>query len=118
MARRSEEERNGLPGSGLSRAGTVSRRAGFYSPSAGPGVAARKHYLEERLDRITSSIFEAGLVLSTAAGAPPDELRKRIDEASRLLDDIVNGIYETMFFSRRPRPEGNGASAVNGTDMP
>lgn len=86
--------------------------------SAGPGVAARKHYLEERLDRITSSIFEAGLVLSTAAGTPPDELRKRIDEASRLLDDIVNGIYETMFFSRRPRPEGNGPSAVNGTDMP
>ena len=86
--------------------------------SAGPNVAAQKHYLEEWLERITSSIFEAGLVLSTAAGAPPDELRKRIDEASRLLDDIVNGIYETMFFSRRPRPEGNGASAVNGSEMP
>jgi len=81
--------------------------------SAGPDVAAQRHYLEERLDRITSSIFEVGLVLSTAAGAPPDDLRKRIDEASRLLDDIVKGIYETMFCGRRPRPEVTGASAVS-----
>ena len=86
--------------------------------SAGPDVVAQRHYLEERLDRITSSIFEAGLVLSAAAGAPPDELRERIDEASRLLDDIVDGIYETLFSSGRPRPEGIGASAVNGSDMP
>ena len=68
--------------------------------SAGPDLAAQRRSPEERLDRIASSIFEVGIVLSAATGVPPDDLRARIDEASRLLEDIVNGIYETMFCGR------------------
>jgi anti-anti-sigma factor len=66
-------------------------------------LAAQRQHLEETLDRITRGIFEVGITLSTTAGMSPDDLRNRIDEASRLLDDIVNGIHDAMFRGRRPR---------------
>ena len=59
-------------------------------------LAAQQH-LEELLNRITTGIFEVGIVLSTVPGMSPGGLNKRIDEAVRLLDDIVSGIYDTAF---------------------
>ncbi len=58
-----------------------------------PALAAQRH-LEETLDRIANQIFEVGIVLSTAAGLPPGGLEKKVDEAVRLLEDIVGGIYD------------------------
>lgn len=66
-------------------------------------LAAQREHLEETLDEITRGIFEAGITLSTMAGMSPDDLRNRMDEASRLLDDMVNEIYDAMFRGRRPR---------------
>lgn len=59
-----------------------------------PRARAPQQHLEETLDRIASRIFEVGIVLSTAAGMPADGLEKRVDEAVRLLEDIVSGIYD------------------------
>ncbi len=64
-------------------------------------LAAQQRHLEEILNRITSSIIEVGVVLSTVADMSPGGLDKRIDEAVRLLDDIVRGIYDAAF--RPPR---------------
>jgi anti-anti-sigma factor len=69
----------------------------------GPDPAARKRYLEETLGSITGSIFEVGLKLNASSDAPPGDLRRRLDEASRLLDGIVNEIYAAMFRAYRPR---------------
>ncbi len=63
---------------------------------AGP---IREQHLEETLDRIASRIFEVGIVLSTAAGMPPGGLEKKVDEAVRLLEDIVSGIYDAALGS-------------------
>ena len=66
---------------------------------AGPDPAAWKRYLEETL----GSSFEVGLKLNASSDAPPGDLRRRLDEASRLLDGIVNEIYAAMFRAYRPR---------------
>jgi len=60
-------------------------------------------YLEETLGSITGSIFEVGLKLNASSDAPPGDLRRRLDEASRLLDGIVNEIYAAMFRAYQPR---------------
>lgn len=60
-------------------------------------LPARQQHLEELLNKITSSIFEVGIVLSTAADMPADGLNHRIDEAVRLLDDVVCEIYDAAF---------------------
>jgi hypothetical protein len=70
---------------------------------AGPDPAARKRYLEGTLGSITGSIFEVGLKLNASSDAPPGDLRRRLDEASRLLDGIVNEIYAAVFRAYRPR---------------
>lgn len=70
---------------------------------AGPDLAARNRYLEETLGSITGSIFEVGLKLNVSSDAPPGELRRRLDEASHLLDGVVNEIYAAMFRAYRPR---------------
>ena len=74
-------------------------------------LAARQQHLEELLDRITSSIFEVGIVLSTAADLPPGGLNNRIDEAVQLLDDIVRGIYDAAFRDCGDVPGAARASA-------
>ncbi len=55
------------------------------------------------LDKITRSIFAVGMTLSTTADMSSADLRNRIDEATRLLDDLLNGIYEAAFHGRRPQ---------------
>ncbi len=70
------------------------RPAVAVSPVPMPARAEAQQRLEETLDRIASRIFEVGIVLSTAAGMPPGGLEKKVDEAVRLLEDIVGGIYD------------------------
>ncbi len=61
--------------------------------AAPPALAAQQH-LEKTLDRIANQIFEVGIVLSTAVSTPPGGLEKKVDEAVRLLEDVVSGIYD------------------------
>ncbi len=63
-------------------------------PDPVPPALAPQQRLEETLDRIASQIFEVGIVLSTAVGTPPGSLEKKVDEAVRLLEDLVSGIYD------------------------
>jgi len=65
-------------------------------------LAAQQRHLEEILNRITSSIIEVGVRAEHGADMSPGGLDKRIDEAVRLLDDIVRG--STMPRSVRPVP--------------
>ena len=62
-------------------------------------VPPEQQHLEETLDRIANRIFEVGIMLSTAAGTPPGGLEKKVDEAVRLLEDIVDGIYDATLGS-------------------
>lgn len=73
---------------------TMQREKPTAIPDPDPRALAPQQHLEETLDRIASRIFEVGIVLSTAAGMPADGLEKRVDEAVRLLEDIVSGIYD------------------------
>lgn len=71
------------------------------TPAVGPApdlaaLAARERQLRDTLDEITHGIFEVGMTLNGTAGVTPGELRSRIDEASRQLDDMLNGIYRAM----------------------
>ena len=86
----------------------VTARTGHFTlavirDGAGPDLAARNRYLEETLGSITGSIFEVGLKLNVSSDAPPGDLRRRLDEASHLLDGVVNEIYAAMFRAYRPR---------------
>ncbi len=66
--------------------------------------------LEETLDRIASRIFEVGIVLSTAVSMPPGGLEEKVDEAVRLLEDMVSGIYDAALGSgRAPDDPGRGS---------
>jgi hypothetical protein len=57
-------------------------------------LAAQQQRDEELLDKIASRLFEVGIALSTAADMPSGSLKGRIDEAVRLLDDLVRGICD------------------------
>jgi len=76
---------------------------------AEPDLAARKRYLEETLGSITGNLFEVGRTLNASSDAPPGDLRRRLDEASRLLDGVVNDIYTAMF-----RAHGHSHAASSG----
>jgi anti-sigma B factor antagonist len=91
-----------LPAEGLraSRGVVVTPAVAVIRDGAGPDLAAQKRYLEETLGSITGSIFEVGFTLNASADAPPGDLRRRLAEASRLLDDVVNDIYTAMFRTR------------------
>jgi PAS domain S-box-containing protein len=65
-----------------------------------PALAAQQQHNEEILDRITSGLFEVGILLSTTADMPPGSLKGRVDEAVRLLDDLVRRIYDAAFGGR------------------
>ena len=91
-----------LPAGGprASRGAVVTPAVAVIRDGAGPDLAAQKRYLEQTLGSITGSIFEAGLTLNASADAPPGDLRRRLDEASILLDGVVNDIYTAMFRAR------------------
>jgi anti-sigma B factor antagonist len=99
-----------LPAGGLRARGgaQASPAVAVIRDCAGPDLAAQKRYIEETLGGITGSIFEVGLTLNASSDAPPGDLRRRLDEASRLLDGVVNDIYTAMF---RARGHSHAASA-------
>jgi anti-sigma B factor antagonist len=87
-------------GPGASRGAVVLPAVAVIQDGAGPDLAAQKRYLEETLGSITGSIFEVGLTLNASSDAPPGDLRRRLDEASILLDGVVNDIYTAMLRTR------------------
>ena len=88
--------RTGATGPALAdAAGSVIQLPGGALP--GSRATAHQQHHQEMLGRITSSLFEVGIVLSTAADMPPGSLKERVDEAVRLLDDLVRGIYDAAF---------------------
>lgn len=61
-------------------------------PGSGP-AAGQPQLLEDILHPILSSIFQVGMVLSSASGMPSGSLQDSIDDAVQLLDDVVRKIY-------------------------
>jgi PAS domain S-box-containing protein len=71
-------------------------------------AAAAAHEAErsrELLDRVTASLFHAGLSLQAATGQSSDVARERITEALRRLDDVIHEIREHVFRFRPPGPD-------------
>jgi len=57
------------------------------------------------LDRVTASLFHAGLSLQAATGQPSEVASERISEALRRLDDVLHEIRLHVFRFRPPGPE-------------
>lgn len=81
------------------------RDGAVLDPDRAALIAQRQH-LEGALHEVIRRLFEVGITLSATAGLPPDELQKKIDEASRLLDDMINGIYEAVLRGYPVTPSG------------
>jgi anti-anti-sigma factor len=86
------------------RDATETRRRGDLADLARAAAAEQTHRVQELLDRVVHSLFQAGHSLQTAIDLPREVARERITEALGRLDDTIREIREYVFSA-----DGQGA---------
>jgi anti-anti-sigma factor len=97
------------------RDATQTRRRGDLADLARAAAAEQTHRVQELLDRVVQSLFQAGHSLQTAIDPPREVARERITEALGRLDDTIREIREYVFSidgqeapPADPAPPGDG----------
>ena len=79
------------------RDATETRRRGDLADLARAAAAEQTHRVQELLDQVVHSLFQAGHSLQTAIDLPREVARERITEALGRLDDTIREIREYVF---------------------
>jgi PAS domain S-box-containing protein len=81
----------------LIRSSTQTRQRADLVDLARAAAGEQEHRGQELLDRVVHNLFHVGLSLQAATSLPSDQVRRRITEALRHLNDTIRDIRDHVF---------------------